>query len=43
MRKAIARLDAEQREALAYLTDVGISAFLAALVVVVLKSVVDLF
>jgi hypothetical protein len=42
MRKAIARLDAEQREALAYLADVGISAFFAAFVVVLLKSIVDL-
>jgi hypothetical protein len=42
MRKAIARLDAEQREALVYLTDLGISSFSAALVVVLLKSIVDL-
>jgi hypothetical protein len=42
MRKAIALLDAEQREALVYLADLGISSFSAALVVVLLKSIVDL-
>jgi hypothetical protein len=42
MRKAIAQLDSEQREALLYLTDVGISLFGAGLVVSTLKFISEL-
>ena len=43
MRKAIARLDAEQKAQLLYLADLGTAMFTAALVVCTLKAVVDLF
>ncbi|MGN1289753.1 MAG: hypothetical protein ACI4XG_24710 [Bradyrhizobium sp.] len=43
MRKAIARLDAEQRAQLLYLADLGTAMFTSALVVCTLKAVVDLF
>ncbi|WP_155262762.1 MULTISPECIES: hypothetical protein [Bradyrhizobium] len=43
MRKAIARLDAEQRAQLLYLADLGTAMFASALVVCILKSIVDLF
>ncbi|MHC2331510.1 hypothetical protein [Bradyrhizobium sp. USDA 4454] len=42
MRKAIARLDAEQRAQLLYLADLGTAMFTSALVVCTLKAVVDL-
>jgi hypothetical protein len=42
MRKALAGLDAEQREALLYLADLGLAMFSAALVVSVLETVVSL-
>ena len=40
-RKILALLDEEQREALLELTDFGLAAFSAGLVVAVLKSAVD--
>ncbi|WP_157863387.1 hypothetical protein [Bradyrhizobium tropiciagri] len=46
MRKAIARLDAEQKAQLLYLADLadlGTAMFTSALVVCTLKAVVDLF
>ncbi|MFQ3451844.1 hypothetical protein PMN64_00750 [Bradyrhizobium sp. UFLA01-814] len=43
MRKAIARLDAEQRAQLLYLADLGTATFTSALVVCSLKAIVDLF
>lgn len=43
MRKAIARLDAEQKAQLLYLADLGTAMFTSALVVSTLKAVVDLF
>lgn len=43
MRKAIARLDAEQKAQLLYLADFGTAVFSSALVVSVLKGIVDLF
>ncbi|MHC6152224.1 hypothetical protein ACVSQB_10550 [Bradyrhizobium elkanii] len=43
MRKAIARLDAEQRAQLLYLADLGTAMFTSALVVCILKAIVDLF
>ncbi|WP_245334805.1 hypothetical protein [Bradyrhizobium mercantei] len=43
MRKAIARLDAEQKAQLLYLADLGTAMFTSALVVCTLKVVVDLF
>ncbi|MGY3532483.1 MULTISPECIES: hypothetical protein [Bradyrhizobium] len=43
MRKAIARLDAEQKAQLLYLVDLGTAMFTSALVVCTLKAVVDLF
>ncbi|MGY3442433.1 MULTISPECIES: hypothetical protein [unclassified Bradyrhizobium] len=43
MRKAIARLDAEQKAQLLYLADLGTAMFTSALVVCLLKAVVDLF
>lgn len=42
MRKAIARLDAEQKAQLLYLADLGTAMFSAALVVCTLKWIVDL-
>ena len=42
MRKAIAELDPEQRRQIVYLADLGTSLFSSALVVCVLKSIVDL-
>lgn len=42
MRKAIAELDPEQRRQLLYLADLGTSLFSSALVVCLLKSIVDL-
>ena len=42
MRKAIAELDAEQRETLIYLTDLGLAMFSAALIVCVIKLIVGL-
>jgi hypothetical protein len=42
MRKAIAQLDSEQREALIYLFDVAISMFSAALIVSTLQFVFEL-
>jgi len=41
MRKILALLDEEQREALIELTDFSVAAFSAGLAVAVLKSVVD--
>ncbi|MFO1111103.1 MAG: hypothetical protein U1E61_18160 [Bradyrhizobium sp.] len=41
MRKIVALLDAEQREALAELADFGAAAFSAGLAVALLKSAVD--
>lgn len=43
MRKAIARLDPEQKAQLLYLADLGTAMFTSALVVCTLKAVVDLF
>jgi hypothetical protein len=43
MRKAIAELDPEQRKQLLYLADLGTSLFSSALVVCLLKTIVDLF
>ncbi|QIG95369.1 MULTISPECIES: hypothetical protein [Bradyrhizobium] len=43
MRKAIARLDAEQKAQLLYLADLGTAMFSSALVVSILKGIVDLF
>ena len=43
MRKAIARLDAEQKAQLLYLADLGTVMFTSALVVCTLKAAVDLF
>jgi hypothetical protein len=42
MRKVIAELDAEQRETLRYLADLGLASFSAALIVCVFKVVIDL-
>jgi hypothetical protein len=42
MRKAIAQLDAEQRETMLYLADLGTAVFSSALIVRVLKVVGDL-
>jgi hypothetical protein len=42
MKKAMAGLDAEQREALLYLADLGLSICSAALAVCLLQAVVDL-
>ena len=42
MRKAIAQLDAEQRETMLYLVDLGTAVFSSALIVRVLKVVGDL-
>jgi hypothetical protein len=42
MRKALAQLDREQREALIYLADVALSMFSAALIVATLQFVCDL-
>jgi hypothetical protein len=42
MRKAIARLDAEQRAQLLYLADLGTAMLSSALVVSVLKGLLDL-
>jgi hypothetical protein len=42
MRKAIAELDAEQKRQLLYLADLGTSLFSSALIVCLLKGVVDL-
>ena len=42
MHKAIAKLDAEQRETMLYLTDLGTAIFASALIVCVLRVVGDL-
>jgi hypothetical protein len=42
MRKAIAQLDSEQREALIYLADVALAMFSAALIVSTLQFVFEL-
>jgi ABC-type nickel/cobalt efflux system permease component RcnA len=42
MKKAMAGLDAEQREALLYLADLGLAICSAALVVSLLQAMVDL-
>jgi len=42
MRKAIAQLNAEQRETLLYLADLGLASFSSALIVCVFKVVIDL-
>lgn len=42
MRKAIAELDAEQRETLLYLADLGSALFSSALIVCILRVVGDL-
>ncbi|MCC8938188.1 hypothetical protein H8A99_17325 [Bradyrhizobium sp. Arg68] len=42
MRKAIAQLDAEQKAQLLYLADLGTATFSSALVVSVLKGIVDM-
>jgi hypothetical protein len=42
MRKAIAELDADQRAALLYVTDLGTALCASGLIVSLLKSVVDL-
>jgi hypothetical protein len=42
MRKAIAQLDAEERETMLYLVDLGTAVFSSALIVRVLKVVGDL-
>jgi hypothetical protein len=43
MRKAIAELDAEQRAQLLYVADLGTAMLSSALVVCILKAIVDLF
>jgi hypothetical protein len=43
MRKAIAELDAEQRAQLLYIADLGTAMLSSALVVCILKAIVDLF
>ena len=42
MKKAMAELDAEQREALRYLADLGLAVCSAALIVVLLQAVIGL-
>ncbi|VIO66363.1 hypothetical protein CI1B_14840 [Bradyrhizobium ivorense] len=42
MRKAIAQLDAEQKAQLLYLADLGTAMFSSALVVSVLKGIMDM-
>lgn len=43
MRKVIAQLDPEQKAQLLYLADLGTAMFSSALVVCILKGIVDLF
>ncbi|WP_407149022.1 hypothetical protein [Bradyrhizobium sp. ORS 86] len=43
MRKALAQLDEEQRAQLLYIADLGTATFSSALVVCILKGIVDLF
>ena len=43
MRKAIEQLDAEQKAQLLYIADLGTAMFSSALVVCILKGIVDLF
>ncbi len=42
MKRAIAELDAEQRETLLYLADLGLASCAAALAVGLLKTIIDL-